>query len=77
MTQPMDIPEISHPLEQPYVERQLIVVADDAVVKASREAALKELQKKNTVDWNRIAELAIQTALGMRGDLITTVAKEA
>ena len=73
----MDIPEISHPLQQPYVERQLIVVTDDAVVKASREAALKELQKKNTVDWNRIAELAIQTALGMRGDLITTVAKEA
>jgi hypothetical protein len=73
----MNVPEITNPLRQPYVERQLIVVADDAVVKASREAALNELQKKNTVDWRRIAELAIQTALGRTGDLITTVAKEA
>jgi hypothetical protein len=73
----MEIPEITSPLQQPYVERQLIVVADDVVVKASREAALQELQKKNTVNWGRIAELAIQVALGMPGDLITTVAKEA
>lgn len=73
----MDIPEVTNPLQQPYVERQLIVVADNAVVKASREAALNELQRKNTVNWGRIAELAIQAALGTTGDLITTVAKEA
>jgi len=73
----MEIPEITKPLQQPYVERQLIVVADDTVVRASREAALQELKRKNTVDWGRIAELAIQAALGMTGDLITTVAKEA
>lgn len=53
------------------------MVADDAVVRASREAALEELQQKNTVDWGRIAQLTLKTALGMHGDLVTTIAKEA
>jgi len=73
----MDVPEITKPLKQPYVERQLIVVADDAVVKASREEALKEVQSNNTIDWMKIATLAIKTAVGLGGDLITLVAKEA
>ncbi|MCH9647619.1 MAG: hypothetical protein K0U98_05225 [Deltaproteobacteria bacterium] len=73
----VDIPEVSKPLSQPYVERQLIVVTDDAIVAASRQVAINELQTKNAVNWARIGEFAIQAALGLTGDLITTVAEEA
>ncbi len=76
----MDIPNFIHPLQQPYMDRQLIVVADDAVVKLSRETAIKELQKKDlkdSINWERITDLALRAALGSAAGLITVVAKEA
>jgi hypothetical protein len=77
MTRPLNIPAVINPLQQPYASRQLIVVAEDAIVNASRDAALKELQSKNSVDWAKIAVLVLRASLGPTGTLITSVAKEA
>ncbi len=73
----MVAPEISRPLKQPYVERQFIVVADDALVQESRKAASNALGQGASVDWSRVAEIALKAALGMPGDLIATAAREA
>jgi len=77
MSKKVDVSEVTKPLEQPYVERQLIVVLDDAIVEATREEQLKELQHKNFIDWNRVSAFALGGAIVGIGDLITEVALDA
>ena len=46
-------------LDKPYAERQRIVVADDAVVAAEREAAETAAQTGTGVDWRQVARLTM------------------
>lgn len=64
-------------LDHPYSDRQLIVVTDDEVVKASRDAEKQAAERGKGVDWAKIGEFAVRTLLGSPGLLIAEVTKEA
>ena len=51
-------------LSRPYAERQLLVVADDAVVQAERQVEAEAADSGKAVDWNRVAKYAL---LGVAG----------
>lgn len=64
-------------LDLPYSDRQLIVVTNDEVVKASRDAEKQAAERGKGVDWAKIGELAVRTLLGGPGLLLAEVTKEA
>lgn len=63
-------------LDLPYSDRQLIVVANDEFVKASRNAEKKESEQTNSVDWIKITEIVFKTVMS-RTNILTKVALEA
>ncbi len=60
-----------------YSDRQLIVVMNDEVVKASRDAEKQAAESGKGVDWAKIGELAVRTLLGGPGLLLAEVTMEA
>jgi hypothetical protein len=64
-------------LDLPYSDRQLIVVTDDEVVKASRDAERQVAERGKGVDWAKIGELAVRTLMGGPGLLLAEITKEA
>jgi hypothetical protein len=64
-------------IERPYSERQLIVVADDAVVEATRIAERQVAERGNILNWTRIGEVAVRGIAGSLGGLLVEITKEA
>lgn len=61
-------------LERPYSDRQMIVVTDDAVVEATRQAEREALEKKREANWSQIAEIALKILFD---SMIAEITKEA
>lgn len=61
----------------PYADRQLVVVAEDAIVAAARQAEIESLTKQNSVDWGKIASVAIGLTLGGTGSLAVELGRAA
>jgi hypothetical protein len=51
-------------LQLPYADRQLVVVTDDVVAKAVRQAELESQAKQSTGNWSKIASKAASMVLG-------------
>jgi hypothetical protein len=68
-------------LELPYSDRQLVVVSDDVIVKAARQAELENVTKQRAVSWGKIASTAASTAasiaFGTPAVLVAEVARSA
>jgi hypothetical protein len=47
-------------VEQPYSERQLIVVTDDAVVQATRMAEKQVLEQQQSASWSSMEEITVR-----------------
>lgn len=62
--------------ERTYAERQLVVVASDEVVKASREAErIAVADKTKGVNWSAISEIAMTAVLGGPSRLAIEITK--
>ena len=64
-------------LELPYSDRQIIVVASDDVVKASRSVEMEIVEYKKRIDWIKVAEMALKSMPILGADLLAEVTKEA
>ena len=64
-------------MDFPYSDRQLIIVTNDEVVRASREAEKQAVEPGKGVNWAKIGDLAFRTLLGGPGYLLAEVTKEA
>lgn len=68
-------------LELPYSDRQIVVVSDDAIVKAARQAEIESVTKHQRVSWAKVASTVASTAaslaFGGAGVLVAEVARAA
>jgi hypothetical protein len=64
-------------LERPYSERQLIVVADDAVVEAAASAELQAQKERKSVNWLKLAEMGLPIEASITVAFMYAAAKEA
>jgi len=66
-------------LDLPYSDRQLIVVTEDALVKATQKEQRKAVKEQpHGIDWKRIAEAAVLDVMPLPfGRLLTEVTREA
>jgi len=54
-------------LQRPYIDRQMIVVTDDAVAESARDAERDARSVETDINWLQIGELAVSLALGRPG----------
>lgn len=66
-------------LQLPYAARQMIVVADDAVVAAAREAEQKARtpEASTTIDWLKVGSLALEMLAGMTEAIVYNATRAA
>ncbi len=61
---PTKSPENTPFLQRPYIDRQMIVVTDDAVAESARDAERAAGNRDNATNWSQIGEVALRLALG-------------
>ncbi len=64
-------------LELPYSDRQMIVVTDDAVAESARQAEREAGRRKQPLNWQQVAEVALKSLVAISLPLISVSVESA